>query len=113
MLGQGLLRLGSRPSLPSLHPLFRLHAPRCCLDQVPRSWSLGLEMWSFPLHLGPGRQDGAPLSSGKASSLTFIPLWSVLTAQPQESVCPEINALSPGPATGADFPSALQIEYKA
>ena len=53
---------------------------------------------------------GSPeFGEGFLSSLIFIPLWSVLTAQPQESVCPEINALSPGPATGADFPPALQI----
>lgn len=66
MLGQGLLPLGLRPSLPSLHPLLGLHPPRCCLDQIPRSWSPGLEMWGFPLNLGPGSQGGAPLNLGKA-----------------------------------------------
>lgn len=83
--------------LQTPHPRLLTHClgctPRCCLDQVPRSWSLGLRCGASSTWALGGRM--GPLEFGKASSDLYSS-WSVLTAWPQESVCPEINA----PASG-------------
>ena len=69
--GKGLLPLDLH--FPVFTHCLGCTLPIVCLDQIPRSWILGLEIWGFPLNLGPGNQGGASLNSGKSCIFDLYP----------------------------------------